>query len=320
MLAPLIPRDAASQSLGMWVWPQAAYSTREARDKLVGFCVRHHIDRLEVHVRFTRDHGAPAVRDAEEIADLLSLARRNNISIAAVRGSPRMFFTGNSDRTLAELGAILAFNRTLPAASSFEGVMYDVEPYLTNEWKADTASRKAVMLEYLNTLHQARSLLHAQAPSLWLAVDMPFWWDGNALRIGFLGEEKRFSEHIQDATDFVVLMSYRRRPGEVLQTAENEMKYARQTSKVIFLALETNPLARDGEISFAGLPPRALWDVVTPLLGAAQTDDAIGGLMIHSYRGLQVLSEQDRSPFVPATPYGREDPQLPETRISGVGR
>ena len=304
----------------MWVWPQAAYSTREARDKLVRFCVKHRIDRLGVQVHLTRDNGAPAVRDPEEIADLLSLAGRNAISISAVRGSPRMFFNGNTDRTLAELGAIIAFNRALPAANSLEGVMYDVEPYLTKEWKSDAASREAVMLEYLDTLSQARSLLHAQAPRLWLAVDIPFWWDKDELQIEFLGEEKRFSEHVQDATDFVVLMSYRRRPGEVLRTAENEINYARQTHKAIFLALETNPLSQNGEISFAGLPPRALWDAVTPLLGAAQTDDAIGGLMIHSYRGLQVLSAQDRRPFIPATAYEQKDPQRPEARVGGVGR
>ncbi len=300
VLAALIPAHAAAQSLGMWVWSPAAYSTREARHKLVRFCVRHRIDRLDIHVRFNRENGVPTVSNGEEIAALVSLADRNKISTAAVRGSPRMFIAGNSERTLAELRAIVALNRALGAQSLLRGVMYDVEPYLTSEWKAGAASRRAIMLEYLSTLRKIRSTLRAQAPRMWLAVDMPFWWDKDELHIEYRGKDKRFSEHVQDATDFVVLMSYRRRLGQVLTTAQNEMRYARQNNKVVFLALETNPRPQNENVSFSGLPPRALWNVVTPLLEAAQTDDAIGGLMLHSYRGLQVLSAGDRNPIIPA--------------------
>jgi hypothetical protein len=128
---------------------------------------------------------------------------------------------------------------------------------------------------------------------------MPFWWDKDNLRIEFRVKEKRFSDQVQDATDFVVLMSYRRHPGQVLTTAENEIKYARRINKEIFLGLETNPLLRNGDISFSGLPPRKFWNVVTVLLRAAQTDDVIGGLMIESYRGLRTLSSQDRNPIIP---------------------
>jgi hypothetical protein len=298
-LALPIPRHAAAQALGMWVWPQTAYSTREARQQLIQFCVSHHIDRLDVGVRIARDNGTPAVESPEAIANLISLAEQNNIATVAVRGSPRMFSGGNNERTLSELAAIIAFNKTLPAGSSFKGVTYDVEPYLTNEWKANLTSRRAIMLAYLNTLRKLRSLLHAQAPRLRLAVAMPFWWDRDDLHIKFRGEEKPFSEHVQDATDFVVLMSYRRHAGQVLASAENEMKYARQVNKEIFLGLETNPLPRNGDISFSGLPPGRFWNVVTVLLQAARTDDAIGGIMIESYRGLRTLSSSDRNPIIP---------------------
>ena len=291
----VVPQAAAAQSLGMWVWSPTAYSTREARHELIRFCVEHRIDRLDVHVRVGWSGGVPALEDAEAVEDLVSQARRRRISTTAVRGSPRMFLARNGERTLAELRAIIAFNRALPTGRSLKGVTYDVEPYLADEWKAGAASRRAVMLEYLDALRKARSLLRAQAPGLRLAVDIPFWWDRDDLRIGFRGREKRFSEHVQDATDYVVLMSYRRQPGQVLATAENEMRYARRTNKVVFLALETNPLLRDGDISFSGLPPRAFWNVVTPLLEVARTDGAIGGLMIHSYRGLQVLASRERN-------------------------
>jgi hypothetical protein len=161
--APLMPRHVAAQSLGMWVWPQQAYSTREARQKLIPFCVKHRIDRLDIDVHITRDNGVPRVKNPEEIADILSLAEQNNIATVAVRGSPRMFFAANNERTLTELAAVIAFNETAPAGSSFKGVTYDVEPYLTNEWKASVASRMAVMLAYLNTLRKVRSLLLARA-------------------------------------------------------------------------------------------------------------------------------------------------------------
>jgi hypothetical protein len=277
---------APAKGIGMWVWSESSFSTNEARQQLVQFCVKHSISHLDIHIQMTRDDEIPILPAAEAFKDLILLAGQHNITTAALRGNPKMFFSQNHEQTLRELRAIIDFSETLPKDNLFKGIKYDVEPYRTEEWKANQASLKAVILDYLTFLHKARSVLHGEAPHLWLAVDMPFWWDKDNFILEFEGNSKRFNEHVQDLTDFIVVMSYRRSTQQVLSCVENEWSYAKQINKVIFTSLETIKLKQDQHISFWGLPVAEFWNIVPQLLETAKGDPAMGGVMIHCYRSL----------------------------------
>ena len=110
------------------------------------------------------------------------------------------------------------------------------------------------MHDYLAFLRKAKTVLHEKAPHLSLAVDTPFWWDKDEFALEFEGQRKRFNEHVQDLTDFIVIMSYRCSAKKVLSISEDEMRYAGRIGKVVFLSLETIQLQRDPDISFWGLP------------------------------------------------------------------
>jgi hypothetical protein len=283
---PLDLKAETTKSLGMWVWSSAAFSTRMARQKLVRFCVKHHIGHLDVQTDISQDGNEPTLSYAEAFRDLILLAGQHNITTASLCGNPKMFFPENHEQTLRELRAIIAFSQTLPRESLFKGIKYDVEPYCTKEWKADRTTHKEIMSAYLSFLRKARNLLHEKAPRLWLAVDTPFWWDKDEFVMEFEGENKRLHEHIQDLTDYIVIMSYRREVQKVLNCVENERRYARRIHKVIFPSLETVKLKQDSQISFWGLPNKKFWEIVPQLLKKAKEDPAMGGVMIHCYRSL----------------------------------
>jgi len=124
------------KGLGMWVWSNSSFLTQESRQQLVQFCVKHRITHLDVHTEMTHDSGKAILKDAEAFKDLIVLAGQHNITIAALRGHPKMFFADNHERTLRELRAIVAFSETLPEDTLFKGIKYDVEPYCTKKWKA----------------------------------------------------------------------------------------------------------------------------------------------------------------------------------------
>ena len=272
--------------LGMWVWSRSSFATEEARQRLVRFCVKHGISHLDVQIKFSNDNGNPRLQDTEAFRDLVLLAGEHNITMAALRGSPRMFSAENHERSLRELDAIIAFSGSLPEKSSFKGIKYDVEPYLTKEWKVKGKPLNTLMYDYLAFLRKAKTALREKAPHLWLAVDTPFWWDKDEFALEFEGERKRFNEHVQDLTDFIVIMSYRCSAKKVLSIVEEEMRYAGRIGKVVYLSLETIQLQHDPEISFWGLPKEKLWETVSELSKKAKEDPVIGGLMIHCYRGL----------------------------------
>jgi len=275
-----------AKGLGMWVWSNSSFSTREARQQLVDFCVKHRIRHLDVQMKMSRETDKPILQDAEALKDLILLAGQHNITTAALRGHPKMFFSKNHERTLRELRAIIAFSETLPGDAKFKGVKYDVEPYCAKDWKAEGTTLEGAMRDYLTFLLKARSVLREEAPRLWLAADIPFWWDKEEFALEFEGKRKRYNEHVQDLTDFVVIMSYRRSAREVLNSVEGERKYAKRICKLIYPSLETIQLEQDPHVSFWGLPSEELWKVVPQLLEAAEEDPAIGGVMLHCYRGL----------------------------------
>ena len=141
------------------------------------------------------------------------------------------------------------------------------------------------MLGYLAGLGKGRPFEEG-SPEFVVAADTPFWWDKDALTIEYEGKTKRFSEHVQDLTDFVVIMSYRCTVEKVLDCVQNERRYASEIHKLIFLSLETVKLNQDSYISFWGLTSHDLLGVVSRLLQVERTDPAMGGVMIHCYRSL----------------------------------
>jgi hypothetical protein len=292
---PLSLNAQPEQGLGMWVWSSSSFLTQEARQQLVQFCVKHRIAHLDVHIRMTHESNRPILKDAEAFKDLIVLAGRHNITTAALRGSPKMFFSENHERTLRELRAIVAFSETLPNDTLFKGIKYDVEPYCTKEWKTGRTPLYVMMHDYLTFLRKARSVLEKEAPRLWLSADTPFWWDKDRFALDFEGKRKRFNEHIQDLTDFITIMSYRRSTWKVLDCVEDERRYAQRIKKVIFPSLETVKLNQDPHVSFWGVPNEEFLKVVPELLEAAERDLAIGGVMVHCYRSLSEKFNNDIS-------------------------
>ena len=135
---------APVKGIGMWVWSESSFSTNEARQRLVQFCVRHHISHLDIHIQITRDDEIPILPAAEAFKDLILLAGQHNITTAALRGNPKMFFSQNHEQTLRELRAIIDFSETLPKDNWFKGIKYDVEPYRTKEWRRSSFSCRLI--------------------------------------------------------------------------------------------------------------------------------------------------------------------------------
>ena len=283
---PVTLHAQGTDGLGMWVWSHSSFSTQESRERLVQFCLQHQISHLDVHVEISWAGQKPALKDPEPLKDLMVLAGRKNVTTSILRGDPRMFFSQKHGQTLEELRAIMAFSQTVPREALFKGIKYDVEPYLTKEWKAGGETRRIVMHDYLAFLRKARLALDEETPQWLLGVDTPFWWDRDEFITAFEGRVQRFSEHVQDLTDFIVIMSYSRDPRKVLASVEGERKYAERIEKLVHPSLETIQLKQDPHISFWGVPADEFWKTVNQIQEVTKRDPILGGVRIHNYRGL----------------------------------
>ena len=286
LAAPFTLNAQSTDGLGMWVWSNSSFSTQQSRDRLVQFCLQHQITHLDVHVEISWDGRKPALKNPEGLKDLMVLAGRKNITTSILRGDPRMFFSQKHRQTLEELRAILSFSQTLPKEALLKGIKYDVEPYLTDEWRAGGETRRSIMHDYLAFLRKAQLRLYEETPHLLFGADTPFWWDRDEFITAFEGRVQRFSEHVQDLTDFIVIMSYSRDPRKVLASVEGERKYAERIEKLVHPSLETIQLKQDPHISFWGVPAAEFWKTVNQIQEVTKRDPILGGVRIHNYRGL----------------------------------
>jgi len=272
---------------GMWVWPQTAFRTTEAREKLLTFCAKEGISHLDQHVSIERGDTDRSLKNAAPLAALVVAARKQGMTVNALMGSQNMFFERNHEATLRDLRAIVAFDKRLPSTAHLAGVKYDVEPYGTDEWKSGGKRRTTVILDYLSFLRKATSLLNEEAPHLELCVDVPFWWDKKEFTVTFEGSEKLFVQHVQDLTDYIGIMSYRPGSKQVLDCVRQELAYAAKIGKTVCPGLETGEIkGSESWISFWGRPTSAFRQTVGELQQALSGNRATRCIMLHHYNSL----------------------------------
>ena len=277
--------------LGMWSWKQDAFLTEESRKDLLDFCERENIRHIDQHISIRKDKsGSYRIQNEEPLSVLLAEAAQKGITVNALRGDKAMFFANTHSRTLEQLRSLLDFNSRLPDQARFSGIKYDVEPYLSPEWKAGGDSRSTVIKDYLTGLKLLRTEIDARSPNLNLCADVPFWWDKAEFATTFGGEEKRLVHHIQDQTDWIGIMSYRRESRLVLRFVEHEIAYAdsRAFAKSVAPALDTIEIkGKESFISFWGTPPDTFRKTLQEIRQQLSDSPSVRMIILHDYQSLK---------------------------------
>ena len=143
---------------------------------------------------------------------------------------------------------------------------------------------------YRNT-HMSVALTFRRPQRMALAASIPFWYDqktGNddSCVLAYGGQRKNFHEHIQDLTDYVAIMSYRRHAtgdDSIGHHIEVERAYAEWIGRRVCAGLETLEIKDRPEVSFHGLPPSEFWFQKEKIDQALGDRGGFGGVIVHSY-------------------------------------
>ena len=280
--------------LGIWVWSQKAYKTATEREKLLSFCADEKISHLDQYFKFKKSASGLSLENAEALKNLIIEAHEQGVTVNALQGDRALFFEKNHEKALNALRSIIAFDKQLPEGVHLSGVKYDVEPYLTKEWKEGEVQQNKIMQDYLSFLSKANELVSAEASHLSLSVDAPFWWDKQELTVDFEGNEKQFIKHILDQTDYLTIMSYRQSSKAVLNCVEEELAYAQEIGKSICPALETIKLTgNESKITFHGKPSEDFRKTVEELQQTLSGSNSVKYIMIHYYGSLVPYLKSD---------------------------
>lgn len=294
--APAATTPPATSPLdkGMWVWVRDNVADDTQRHAMLAFAQSQKITRLLVYIHFEGTHGAETLGSYEKpFQTLLQEATQAHIKVEALEGGPEMGYAANRADTLHKLDVLLAFNKSQPADVRFVGFHYDIEPYLSQRWKGGDI--KGAMDESLETFSEIQQRVHATAPSLTIAYDIPPWYGRKpTLRTTFRGAEKSLQEHVQDLSDYVGVMCYRRivtGPNSVTSLCAPILAYAAKTGKRVYPAMETKELKQTPTITFFGSTPQQFEGALDQIYAANGTSPAFGGILIHQYVYYQHLMD-----------------------------
>ena len=278
--------SASEPPLGMWAWKQTHFDTAQARREMLDFCEQEGISHIDQHVVINNN----IITNVDALKCLIAQAAQRGITVNALRGDKAMFLADNHESTLNAIETLVAFNRTLPEEAKLLGIKFDVEPYLSAQWKAGVEQRDRVILEYLNCLKRARAYLNTHSPKLELAVDVPFWWDKDEYKVNFEGSTEHFVHHIQNRVDWIGIMSYRREANKIIRLVEDELLYASKHGQARSVApsMETSNIkGKEAHISFGGVPTEQFRVELASLRSTYADNSIIRCVMLHHYDSLR---------------------------------
>ena len=267
----------------MWVWDARVAADAGARDSLLKFCKRRHVDTLYLSAYDLR----PPME--ERYRQFNRLAHQQEIAVHALAGDPRWGKPQYHHVPLEWVASFRRFNEKASEQERFDGLHTDVEVYLLSKrWKEQPAM---LLGGYLDLNAKIAGEL-AQDP-VEFGVDIPFWFDDDpSYRILWHGSVKPPSQHVLDTVDSVTVMAYRNfAEGEdgTVHLVSLEMNYADRIGKPVVIGQETQENLYPAYVTFGGTSCNALYKEMEKVEGVLGKRPSFGGFALHHYGSYRKL-------------------------------
>ena len=253
----------------MWVWktgPLLASAT--AADRLFDFCSRNGLKEIYLSVDFAGSSGgvADSITDAAAYADFLSAAHLHGLRVEALTGAPSWAAGRRHGLALAAVRAIVNYNAGMTPDARFDGIHFDVEPYLLLGF-ALPGYRKQIFEQYLEMVVQCRDA--AREGHLDFTCDIPWWFfpltaaTRQQFTVTFGGKEETVGEHVTDLLSSFTIMDYRNEAdgaGGIIRFGIPALAYAARLNKQVRVGLETSA-QKDTHVKFVlAVPDKEFMD------------------------------------------------------------
>lgn len=277
-------------SRAVWTWEEPSYAmldSPQAADEALAFLQRKKIDVVYLYADAFGDRN-PVVSQSWLYRDFIRAAHARGIRVYALLGSwylhtERYVLPRHHRKAKAMLQRVLDYNAAAAPDARFDGVNYDIEPHLLDEW--EDATRPRLLRGFLDMTAAMMEAKRKSGQTLPIGPAMPFWWDG--IELEWRGVRKPVSEHVIDLTDYVALMDYRNRADgrdSILSHAQDEMAYADRVGKRVVIGLEFNP-GEPAKLSFHGMGEAAFEAEAGKVEAAYGKRPAFAGFVFHHYEG-----------------------------------
>ncbi len=265
---PATRTTRASTNRTLWAWNTGALldpTKRAEANRFFSFCTSQQIQKVYLAAEFdqSRKDGKPyfELRDPEGYRTFLARAHQQGLKVDALAGTPEWAVRENHPQALAVVGALLAFNHASPSSARFDGIHFDVEPYLLIGY-SDPTYRPEILLGFVEIVSRCAERARSGG-DLPFSCDVPSWFypagglERDRLTVNYRGHEKTVGEHLTDLLDSVTIMDYTNQAdgaGGIIARGLPALEYATRQNKKIVVGIETFR-EHESTVSFVcGLP------------------------------------------------------------------
>lgn len=260
-----IQKRAAEPERALWIWNTSDLNAIQSELSRLQSVVRD----LRVHHVFLAlpyDAEHPQARngvpiDHDQMARVVRILNAWGLKVHALIGDKDFIKPQHRGFVRTTMENIVRYQQGVEPAAQFYGIHLDVEPYLLPGFGSEKQSW--FLQNLLEVFAECAPL--ARSARMVIGADIPAWLDApNELthertEILWNGVSQSAYRHVIDIVDFVVLMDYRTAAtgeGGFVSQAVNELRYAAETQKKVFVGLETIPLLDETLFVIRGEPKR----------------------------------------------------------------
>ncbi|MYL32477.1 hypothetical protein GLW08_06865 [Pontibacillus yanchengensis] len=305
MLALLLPQQGRAETesghdKGMWAWfPNDDIATREAREELIDFSKEKGVNVLYLNIG--ERGGDPYLEQhPEQYEAFIKAAHEHDIDVIALDGASEWARAENHYIPINRFRLVRNYNQQVPEQAQFDGIQFDIEPYLLPEW--DTADERPKLIhQYLKGLNTLKLEVegYAKTHDFFFMMAMPFWFDGSKYTTTYDGQTKPLSEHVTDTViGGIAIMAYRdfaEGRDSILYHSEtemnyiNEVQYARDIGTKAIIGVETQYLEPYEKVSFFE-EGESYMDQELEIVDDFYSDNSgYGGQAIHKYQSYRSM-------------------------------
>ncbi|QMV41269.1 copper amine oxidase N-terminal domain-containing protein [Cohnella cholangitidis] len=253
---------------GTWIWD--AGLIEKERDRILSFASEQDVTAIYLHVN--RDI-APAVYE-----DFVRRATERQIRVEALAGRPEWALTTNRAPIKSFISWTLQYNASVGEEARFDGLHFDIEPYLLADWQTNS---KRILEQWIHNLRWIEQ--EAEGSGLKMTMDVPYWLPDMKVP----DTDYSLSAWLLEKFDCLVIMDYRNHAlgnNGIVDNAHDILREASALNKQAIVAVETAKSLEGDRVSFYAKSAEYMEQELQTAHRELSQFAGYAGMAIHDYK------------------------------------
>jgi hypothetical protein len=263
---------------GTWIWDATIIKTDQ--DQILQFARDNQL--TAIYLQIDKDIPQPVYQN------FIRRAKEKQIKVEALDGRPQWAFTYNQKQIKDFVSWVKTYNATVGSEERFEGLHFDIEPYVLAEWKTNN---KLVIENWMENIRFIER--ETKGSGLKITLDIPFWLH----LVKIPDSNYSLSAWLLEKVDTVVIMDYRNVAlgnDGIVANAHTILREASTLKKKVIVAVETAPSSEGALTTFYSLSTGAMKAELQIAKEKLSHYSSYEGFAIHDYKSWTELDAKSK--------------------------